>query len=641
MKLAFFSFSLFLFSTLNAQPKYAVSSVSPALLRNAHVIKRLDEHYFELKSLTEASYIRKVALTILDEAGQDDAELVVGYDKLHKVTLIEGALFDAAGTQLKKVKGKEINDLSATRENLYDDHRLKQFDFHYRGYPYTVEYTVEEAYTHSFYFPSWIPQDDESQSVEKSSFTFVTPSAYALRYKAFNYKGQPVAATEKDKTLLRWEAANIPAMTRPFASPAWRELTPAVYFGPSNFALEGYQGNAASWSEFGKFVFTLFQNRDKLPDDVIQKATAAVSGLTDPKEKIAALYRFLQQNTRYISIQLGIGGWQPFDARYVAQKGYGDCKALTNYMYSLLKTVGIKSCPALVNSGYSLSAKNLIEDLPSPQFNHIVLFVPLAKDTVWLECTSQDDPAGYAGRFTGNRKALALTEEGGVLVTTPRYTAATNLQLRTLKGKVDAEGNLALAVDTRYTAEQQDYYSGMINALSKEQVKKTLNERLDLSTYEITDFAYKAKKDRLPEIDETLNISVANYATVSGRRLFLVPNVMNRSGTRHAPSPERTADYVFDDAYTDVDSAEFVLPEGYQLEAAFPDANIKTAYGNYFASVKVVGNTVKYVRKIERFCGRFPAREGVLIAAFFDAVYKADRGRIVLVKKEEAAKPGA
>ena len=253
---------------------------------------------------------------------------------------------------------------------------------------------------------------------------------------------------------------------------------------------------------------------------------------------------------------------------------------------------------------------------------------------------SQDDPAGYSGSFTGNRKALALTENGGVLVTTPAYTAATNWQMRSLKGVVDDEGNLAVNVDTKYAAVQQDYYSGMLSALSKEKVKKFLNERLDLSTYEITDFAYHATKARLPELDEELKINVANYATVSGRRLFLLPNVMNRGGTRYTPSETRTCDFVFDDPYTDVDSAEITIPQGYQLEAQMPETNIKSAYGNYSASVKLNGNKVMYYRKMERFSGRFPAKEGVPIAKFYEDVYKADRSRIVLVKKEEGVKPG-
>lgn len=636
------SFSLFLFFSLSSlsQTKYPVSAIAPSLLKDAHVVKRMEEVRFEVKSLTEAVYTRKVALTILDEAGQDAAALNVSYDKLHKVSSIEGALYDAKGLQLKKVKGKDINDASATGDNLYDEHRIKSFDFHYRGFPYTVEYLVEEEYNNTFFFPDWEPQDDENLSVERSSYTFVSPAAYVPRYKAFNYKSEPVTGTEKDKKTMRWEAANLSAIIKPFASPAWRELTPMVFFAPSDFAMEGYKGNSDSWAEFGKFVYALFGGRNKLPDAVQQKVLALTSGLSSPKEKIAALYQYLQQNTRYISIQLGIGGWQPFDATYVAQKGYGDCKALSNYMYSLLKVAGIKSYPALIRGGRGLSAKSLIEDLPTSQFNHVVLFVPLEKDTVWLECTSQSDPAGYSGSFTGNRKALAITEDGGKLVCTPRYGAAENLQVRKLTATVDEEGTLDVSSHTSYRAVQQDRIDFLLNNLTKDQVKKMLNEEFELSTYDVNKFAYATLKNSLPEVDEDLKIAVANYATFSGRRLFLVPNVMNRTGIRHTPSESRTCDYVFDDPYTDIDSVEISIPAGYKLEAQMPETSIKTAYGNYTASVKFGGDKIFYYRKMERFSGRFPAKEGTQIAKFLDDVYKADRSRIVLVKKEEGAKPG-
>jgi hypothetical protein len=318
----------------------------------------------------------------------------------------------------------------------------------------------------------------------------------------------------------------------------------------------------------------------------------------------------------------------------VAQKGYGDCKALSNYMYSLLKTVGLKSYCAAIQAGESTDDQYLMEDFPSHQSNHIVLCVPLAKDTVWLECTDQTVPAGYMGGFTGNRKALAMTEDGGKLVSTPRYGANENLQVRKISGVVDEEGNLKASINTLYKAMQQDDLHGMLANLTREQVKKKLNEYLNFSTYEVNDFAYAAKKEVIPEMEEKLQLSVSGYATVSGRRFFIVPNLMTRSGYKSLGTEDRTCDYVFSYAFRDVDTIEIAIPQGYQLEAMPPATELKTAYGNYLSTVKVDGSKIVYYRKMERFAGRFPAKEAAQIAKFYEDIYKIDRSRVVLVKKD-------
>mgnify|MGYP001126063175 FL=1 len=97
---------------------------------------------------------------------------------------------------------------------------------------------------------------------------------------------------------------------------------------------------------------------------------------------------------RYISVQIGIGGWKPISAEEVDENKYGDCKGLTNYTKALLRTVGIESNYCVVSAGSEI--KDISEDFPSMQGNHVILNIPQeGKSDLWLECTSQDTPFNF------------------------------------------------------------------------------------------------------------------------------------------------------------------------------------------------------------------------------------------------------
>lgn len=611
--------------------KYPVSAIPENLQKGANTVKRMDETEFEIINTHEAVLRHKYAITVLNENGDDYAVLVEYYDKLQKITSIEGALYDAKGNQLKKMKSKDVMDLSAVdNNNLMDDNRRKVFQFYYKTYPYTVEFEVETKFNNTFFFPTWLPMEGEHFAVEQSAYTIICPSDYTVRYKAFNYSGDPQIATDKKKKIMRWEVKNLVEVTKPYASPPFYELTTMIYFAPTDFEIEDYKGNMSNWQEFGKFVYTLKKDRDQLPEAVVQKVQQLTNGITDDREKIRVLYDYLQHQTRYIGIQLGLGGWQPFEASFVAQKGYGDCKALTNYMYSLLKAVNIKSYYTLVKAG---SRQSILEDFPSQQFNHVILCVPLKKDTMWLECTSQTLPAGYMSDFTANRKALLIDEQGGTLVSTPRYTIKENKQVRNISGKIDDEGTLSMKVNTSYGGTQQDDLSGMIHALSKDKVQKVLQQKLELSTYDVNDFKYDETKSTLPELNEQLTITVSGYGTVSGRRFFVVPNILNRSSAKLDADAERKVDLVFKEEWRDEDDYEIEIPEGYELEAISQDVSLKTKFGTYSTSTKLLGNKILYHRIREQFSGRYPAKDQAELSKFYEVIYKADRNRMVFVKK--------
>jgi hypothetical protein len=636
MRAALILFSLFAsLSGYSKDGNYSVTLIPKELLKNANVVKRMEEIRFEVINTGETVLYRKYALTILNEAGDEHAGFYEWYDKLQSIRSIEGNLYDMMGNELKKVKNKDIQDMSGTSGIDVADDRVKAHNFYYKVYPYTVEYEVEVRFNHSFYFPSWMPQRSGNLSVEKSNCIIITPTDYNIRYKVKNYNGEPSIKTEKGKKIMQWQVSNLSAIEKQFAAPTWSEIATSVSFAPTEFALGNYKGDMSNWKEFGKFIYALKKDRDQLPDEMIQKVQQLTSGISNDKEKIKLLYEFMQQHTRYISIQLGIGGWQPFDAAFVAKKGYGDCKALSNYMYSLLKAAGIKSFYTLVNAGSDFKNRQMMTDFPSNQFNHVILCAPLQKDTMWLECTSQSLAAGYMGDHTGNRKALVIDEDGGTIVSTPRYGLQENLQLRSIKGKVDETGTMEVGIKTIYTGLQQERVHDMLTYLSKDKVKKALNEEFDnLSTYDINNFKYEEKKQVLPSIDEDLDITVSNYATLSGRRLFIYPNILNRGTTRLSDTAERKYDYVFDMAWHDADTVTIELPEGYIPESMPQDISLKTKFGSYTSSAKLQGNKLNYLRVREQYAGRFPAKDKEELSKFYEAIYKADRTRVVLVKKD-------
>jgi hypothetical protein len=394
-----------------------------------------------------------------------------------------------------------------------------------------------------------------------------------------------------------------------------------------------------SWQDLGKFIYTLKQGRDELPPNIKQKVHEIADPVTDPREKIRLLYEYMQKNTRYVSIQLGIGGWQPFDAKYVATKGYGDCKALSNYMYSILKEAGIRSYYAVIGAGRI--KPNLETEFPSSQFNHAILCAVInTNDSVWLECTSQTLPSGYLSDFTDDRYALLIDETGGNLVHTPKYGLKENLQQRTINAKLDGEGLLIAEIKTNYSGGQQDRLHMLINNLSKDKVKEYLDEELEFATYTVTDFNYKENKKQIPEIDETLSVTVDHYATASGKRLFIEPNILTKSGRKLKAGEERKYDIELDIEYSDTDKIEIEIPAGYKPESIPQDAIVESKFGKYRSTVKVDQNKIIYSRSMQQFSGLFPKTDYVEMVKFYDAIYKADRNKLVFIKtSDEEKKP--
>jgi transglutaminase-like putative cysteine protease len=622
---------VFLHPALAGDPDYAVSNIPAGLKENAHVVKRLEEVTLTIYHPGEVRMIVKYAITVLDAEGEKHAALVEPYNKLFEIRSIKGALYDAEGKQLKKLKQSEIQDMSGVDdESLMTDTRYKRHKFYHNLYPHTVEYEVEIKQNHTFYLRPWVPQEDEEYAVEQSRMIVNVPLDYTLRYRNFLYKGEPVIVTNKDTRSYTWEVKSLAALQDESYTPEWSRRTTTVLLAAANFEMQRYKGTMNTWEEFGNFVYALNQGRDQLPDAIKQTVHQLTDGLSR-EQKISKLYNYLQQHTRYISVQLGIGGWQTFDAAYVAAKGYGDCKALSNYMCALLKEAGVKACCVLVRAGENSTA--IQEDFPSTQFNHMIACAPGEKDTTWLECTSSVLPVGYLSGFTANRAVLITDEKGSKLVRTPSYTVEQNLQLRHIVANVAETGDMLVKANTHYTGLQQDDLQQRLHALTREKLLERLKQGHLMPSYDVNGYECKELKGELPAIDEQMEIAAHNYATVTGKRMFLEPNLLNKHSRRLATGKERISDIYLNYSYRDVDTVAITIPAGYTPESIPQSVAVQSVFGNYSSSIRIEGNLITYIRTIDHKGGLYPAITYPELEKFYNAIYKADRARIVLVKK--------
>ena len=613
--------------------KYIAAAIPDSLKKNADAVKRFEELRVNIKSISKAVITHRYVITILNEEGAKFATYENYYDKLQSLENISGHLYDAAGKELKSVKKKDIADYSASDNiSLISDNRIKRHQFYYNQYPYTVEYEDEQEINGIFFLPKWDPLENTRLSVEQSAFLVETPLDFELRVKQIAFKEQPAITVNGSKKNYAWKVNNLSALVYEPYQPGWEELSPSVIIAPSKFEIENYPGDMSSWSNLGKFINTLNMNRQQLPENIKQDVHRLTDALSNSNEKIKVLYDYLQKNTRYISIQLGIGGWQPFDANYVATKKYGDCKALSNYMVSLLKEANIAGKYVLISAGEN--KVGLREDFPSPYFNHAIVCVPLQKDTMWLECTSQTVSAGYMGSFTGNRKALLIDDDGGHVVKTPSYKTKDNLQIRKVEAAINEEGTLSAKVITRFTGLQQDDMHSLMHGATAEEKKRYLNSTLSLPTYSVENFEYTETKGMLPEVIEKISITSPNYANITGRRLFVAPNFFNKSSGKLLEDNDRKYDLQFNASYLDEDSIQIAIPANYVVEAMPKPVSIKNNYGAYSIQFFVKENHIEVVRRNERTAGYFSKNEYKNVLNFFNEIYTADRGRIVLVKKE-------
>lgn len=613
---------------------YSITNIPQELLKNANAVVRMDYTFFQLKSEGRATLTRKYAITILNKNADGHAQFQEYYDDVTKLKSIKGIIYDKNGKVIKKIKKKEINDISAVSGiSLIDDSRMKYVEVLQNQYPFTIEFEFKKEFSGLLAYPRWIPVGAYKIAVEQSTYIANIPNKLGMRYKAKNFSKEPEITSEGNSKTYTWTMENFQAIDSEPFSPNYINFLPMVYLSPNKFEYDGHRGNMETWESFGKWLKGLEEGRDELDKKTVQKIKKLVAHVESEEEKVKIVYEYLQSKTRYISIQLGIGGWQPFHAKDVDKNGYGDCKALSNYTHAMLNVIGIKSYNASIGAGRGHPSYD--SDFPSISFaNHQILCVPLENDTIWLECTSQDSPFGFMGSFTDDRYALLYTEEGGKIVRTTRYPQEVNTQNRSANIKIDTDGNARANIVTKYKGLQYENVQYQFKRNEKEQ-KEVLFENLDIPNMDIESFNYSQIKNRIPEATEEINLTIKNYASVSGKRIFIPFNILNKNKRTPPKIKDRKTEVVLGMAYIDKDEITYEVPGYYEVEHLPKSVSFDSDFGAYSATISKNKNKITYTRILKFNKGTYPPEKYSDLIKFYKKIVKADKMKMVILKVDK------
>jgi len=621
---------LFLVTLVNISlannPIYAVDNIPDSLLVSANTVIRFAQQQYVVKDIGKAAEKIKEVITILNDKS-DAADLRVYYDQFTKVGKIKAKLYDANGKKIRDIHKDEINDFAAFDGfSIYNDLRLKHVDFTYGSYPYTIEYEYEITHNGLQSYAVWSPQTYKT-SVEKSIFELSLPATMDFRFKAFNLEYQPKIVDKEGQKKYAWQLLQQSVIAKETNAPDTYQPLPVLYTLPNDFEVDGYKGNMETWESFGRFMYQLNHNRDNLSPTMVKKVKSLTADATTNQEKIAILYQYLQENMRYVSVQLGIGGWQTFDADYVEKNKYGDCKALTNFMKGMLKTAGIKAYASLITAGDQ--RMDIEENFTSPFFNHVILNVP--DEDIWLECTSTNNPVNYLGRNTENRPTLLITEKGGILTKTPAIT--NNLQTGKTKIALKEDGSAIVICATKLTGKLHEFFRYLVN--NKGQVEQ---EKWFLKNQEFPAFKVEKLDLSVDNLTPTANcnytINVKRYASKAGKRMFIPLNLVNKMSRSLPKDDNRQQPFELKTSYEDSDEITFQLPSSYKVESL--PKNIKpitSPYGTYSVEIIEKEDTIIYKRNLKINSITVPASEYNAVRDFYKKIKKLDQTKLVLVRR--------
>jgi hypothetical protein len=174
-----------------------------------------------------------------------------------------------------------------------------------------------------------------------------------------------------------WMATEVPASVADEDEPGWFDPDPRIEIG-----------TFGSWKEVADWARTLFDGQLQPSPAVTALAERFRATPGGVRAAAAEAVRFVQDEVRYLGIEMGPSSHRPHPPDQVLRQRFGDCKDKSLLLVALLRALGVDAAPALVDT---VRGRGLDETHPSPfAFDHAIVHAVIDGRDAWIDATESD-----------------------------------------------------------------------------------------------------------------------------------------------------------------------------------------------------------------------------------------------------------
>jgi len=608
------------------------------LLYSETAVTVLPDH--KIKTLVREAY------KILRPSGREYGIVAVPFHPHKKITSLHGWCIPAQGKDYE-VKDKDAMEVSLPKiegSELISDVKAKLLRIpapdpgNIIGYEYDVE---EEPLALQ---DVWDFQGESP--ARESHYSLQVPPGWEYKASWLNYP--EVKPTQAGSNEWQWVVSDVKGIREEDDMPPLRGVAGQMivtFFPPGGATAEAF----ASWRNMGNWYQNLTSGRRDASAQIKEKVTALTGSARTSLAKMRALAQFVQQDIRYVAIELGIGGLQPHPAADVFVHRYGDCKDKATLMSAMLREIGVDSYYVVINA----ERGSVTPDMPPyvGGFDHVIVAIKLPEGLadpslittmqhprlgrlLFFDPTDELTPFGQIGGYLQANYGLLVTPDGGELVELPKLPSTTNGIQRTAKLTLDAQGSLKGDVEEVRVGDRASSERRALTRVTKDaDMIKPIESLLadSIAIFHIT----KASVTNLRQTGEPFGFNYSfeaeNYAKSAGGFLLVRPRVLGSksSGLLETKEP-RKYPVEFDGPERDTDAFDITLPAGYAVDDLPPPVDVDYSFASYHSKTEVHGNVMRYARTFEVKELSVPVSRAEELKKFYRIIAGDERNTAVL-----------